>query len=133
MGNWKVKVGSQEIPGETGKFGLRIQNEVVRQRLTEFCQENTLVIENTFFQKQKRQLYTLMSTNDKYQIRRIICFAAKNGEGSIQSAKTRMGADCNSNHEFLIAKFRLKMKKIGKITRPFKYDLNQIPYFIIYL
>ena len=47
---------------------------------------------------------------------------------SIQSAKTRLGADCDSDHELLIAKFRLKVKKIGKTTRPFRYDLNQIPY-----
>ena len=47
---------------------------------------------------------------------------------SIQSAKTRPGADCVSDHEFLITKFRLKLKKIGKTTRPFRYDLNQIPY-----
>ena len=47
---------------------------------------------------------------------------------SIQSAKTRPGADCGSGHELLIVKFRLKLKKVGKITRPFRYDLNQIPY-----
>ena len=47
---------------------------------------------------------------------------------SIQSAKTRLGADCDSHHEVLIAKFRLKLKKVGKITRLFSYDLNQIPY-----
>ena len=46
---------------------------------------------------------------------------------SIQSAKTRLGADCGSDHELLIAKFRLKWKKVGKTTRPFRYDLNQIP------
>ena len=47
---------------------------------------------------------------------------------SIQSAKTRPGADCGSDYELLIAKFRLKLKKVGKTTRPFRYDLNQIPY-----
>ena len=47
---------------------------------------------------------------------------------SIQSAKTRPGADCGSDHELLISKFRLKLKKVGKTTRPFRYDLNQIPY-----
>ena len=47
---------------------------------------------------------------------------------SIQSAKTRPGADCGSDHELLIAKFRLKLKKLGETTRPFRYDLNQIPY-----
>ena len=49
-------------------------------------------------------------------------------ESSIQSSKTRLGADCGSDHELLIAKFRLKLKKVGKTTRPFRYDLNQIPY-----
>ena len=53
VGDWNVKVGSQEIPGVTGKFGLGVQNEA-GQRLTEFCQENTLVIENTLFQQYKR-------------------------------------------------------------------------------
>ena len=47
---------------------------------------------------------------------------------SIQSAKTRPGADCSSDHELLIAKFRLELKKVGETTRPFRYDLNQIPY-----
>ena len=61
------------------------------------------------------------------KIRLIIFFAAKDGE-SIQSAKTRLGADCGSGHELLIAKFRLKLKKVGDITRSFSYDLNQLPY-----
>ena len=61
------------------------------------------------------------------EIRWIIFFAAKDGN-SIQSAKTRLGADCGSDHELLIAKFRLKLKKVGKIPRQFRYDLNQIPY-----
>ena len=62
------------------------------------------------------------------EIRLIILFTAKDGEALIQSAKTRLGADCGSDHEFLIAKFRLKLKKVVKITRPFRYVLNQIPY-----
>ena len=57
----------------------------------------------------------------------IIFFAAKDAE-TIQSAKTRLGANCDSDHELLVAKFRLKLKKVGKNTRPFRYDLNQIPY-----
>jgi len=55
-GDWNAKVGSQEIPGVTSKFVLGVQNEV-EQRLTEFCQQNTLVIANTLFQQHKRQLY----------------------------------------------------------------------------
>ena len=61
------------------------------------------------------------------EIRLIIFFAAKDGE-TTQSAKTRPGAHCGSDHGLLIAKFRLKLKKVGKNTRPFRYDLNQIPY-----
>ena len=57
----------------------------------------------------------------------IIFFAAKDGS-SVQSAKTRPGADSGSDHELLIAKFRPKLKKVGKTTRPFRYDLNQTPY-----
>ena len=57
IGDWNAKVGSQEIPGVTGKFTLGVQNEA-GQRLTEFCQENTLVIANTLFQQHKRRLYT---------------------------------------------------------------------------
>ena len=62
------------------------------------------------------------------EIRLIIFFVGEDGEVSIQSAKTRPGADCGSYHELLIAKFRHKLKKVGKTTRPFRYDLNQIPY-----
>ena len=61
------------------------------------------------------------------EIRLIIFFAAKDGE-TIQSAKTRPGADCGSDHQLLIKKFRLKLNKVGKTTRPFRYDLNQILY-----
>ena len=56
----------------------------------------------------------------------ILC--SQRWRSSIQSTKTRPGDDCGSDHELLIAKFRLNMKKVGKTTRPFKYDLNQIPY-----
>ena len=61
------------------------------------------------------------------EIRLIIFFAAKDGEALYKSAKTRPGADCDSDHELLIAKYRLKLKKVEKTTRPFRYDLNQIP------
>ena len=61
------------------------------------------------------------------EIRLIIFFAAKDGE-DLQSAKARLEADSGSDHELLIAKFRLKLKKAGKTTRPFRYDLSQIPY-----
>ena len=66
IGDWNVKVGSQEIPGVTGKFGLGIQSET-GPRLIEFCQENALVIANTLFQQHKRRLCTWTSPDDQYQ------------------------------------------------------------------
>ena len=62
------------------------------------------------------------------KIKSIIFFAAKDGEDLYSQQKTRQGADCGSDHEILIAKFRLKLKKVEKTTRPLRYDLNQIPY-----
>ena len=64
-GDWNAEVGTQEIPGVMGKFGLGVQNEA-GQRLTEFCQENALVIANTLFQQHKRRLYTWTSPNGQY-------------------------------------------------------------------
>ena len=113
IGDWNAKVGSQEIPGVTGKFALGVQNES-EQRMTEFCQENTLVIANTLFQQHKRRLYTWTSPDGQHwnQIDHILC--RQRWRSSIQSAKTRLGADCGSDHELLIAKFRLKLKKVGE-------------------
>ena len=69
IGDWNAKVGSQETPGVTGRFGLGMRNEA-GQRLIEFCQENALVIANTLFQQYKRRLYTCQYQN---QIDYIIC------------------------------------------------------------
>ena len=65
IGDWNAKVGSQETPGVTGEFGLGKWNEA-GQRLTEFCQENALVIANTFFQQQRRRLYTWTSPDGQH-------------------------------------------------------------------
>ena len=62
------------------------------------------------------------------KVRLTTFFAAKDREAVYSQQKKRPGADCGSDHELLIAKFRLKLKKVGKTTRPFRYDLNQIPY-----
>ena len=98
------------------------------QRLLEFCQENALAIANTIFQQHKRRLYTWTSPDGQHwnQIDYVLC--SKRWRSSIQSTKTRPGADDGSDRELLITKFRLKLKKVGKITRLFRYDLNQIPY-----
>ena len=98
------------------------------QRLIQFCQENTRVITNTLFQQRKRWLCTWTSPDGQHWNQTDYILCSQIWRNSIHSAKTRPGADCRSDHELLIAKFRLKLKKTGKTTRPFRYDLNQIPY-----
>ena len=110
LGGWSAKVGSQETPGVTGKFGLGVQNEA-GQRQIEFCQENTLVTANTLFQQHKRRLYTWTSPDGQHRNQVDYILYSQRWRSSIQSAKTRLGADCGSDHELLINKFRLNMKK----------------------
>ena len=125
-GDWNEKVGSQETAGATGKFDLGVRNET-GQRVTEFCQENTLVIANTLFQQHKRRCYTCISRGQYWnQIDYIL--GSQRWRCSIRSAKTRSRADCGSDYELCIAKLRLILKKVRKTTRPFRYDLCQIPY-----
>ena len=76
----------------------------------------------------KRSLYTWTSPDGKHLNQTDYILCSQRWRSSIQSAKTRLGDDCGSDHELFIAKFRLKLKKVGKTARPFRYDLNQIPY-----
>ena len=92
------------------------------------CLFQFLLSASYLFQQHKRRLYTWTSPDGQHrnQIDYILC--SQRWRSSVQSAKTRPGADCGSDHELLIDKFRLKLKKVGKTTRPFRYDLNKIPY-----
>ena len=87
-----------------------------------------MVIANTLFQQHKRRLYTWTSPDGQHQnqINYILC--SQRWRSSIQTTKTRPGADYGSDHKLLVAKFRLKLKKVGKTIRPLRYDLNQIIY-----
>ena len=98
-----------------------------RSKANRVCQKNSLVKANTLFQQHMED-----STHGHHQMvntekRLIIFFAAKDGE-ALCSQQKRQGADCGSNHELFIAKFRFKLMTVGKTTRSFSYDLNQIPY-----
>ena len=86
IGDWNAKVGSQEAPGVTGKFGLGRRNEA-GQRLIEFCQENALVIANTLFQQHKRRLYIRTTSMVSTKIKLIIFSAARNGEALYSQQK----------------------------------------------
>ena len=87
-----------------------------------------LVIANTLFQQSKRWLYIWTSPGGQYQNQTDYALCSQRWRSSIQSVKTRPGADYGSDHELLIAKFTLKLKKVRKTTGSFKNDLNQISY-----
>ena len=109
IGDWNAKVGSQETPGVTGKFGLEVQNET-EQMLIELCQENVLVTANTLLQQHKRRLYTETSPDGQQWNQSDYIFLQPRWRSFVQSAKTRPGADCGSDHELLIAKSLGKCK-----------------------
>ena len=126
-GHWNAKVGSQETPGVTGKFGLGIRKEAW-QKLIEFCQENALVIANILFQQHKRRLYTWTSPDGQHQNQIDYILCNQRWRSSIQSAKAGLEADYGSDHELLTVKFRLYLKKVRETTRSFMFNINQIPY-----
>ena len=95
IADWNAKVGNQQTPGVTGKYGLGMQNEA-GQRLIEFCQENALVIANTLFQQHKRRLSTWTSPDGQHQNQIDYILCSQRWRSSIQSTKTRPGADCGS-------------------------------------
>ena len=99
-----------------------------RSKANRVLPKNTLLIANTLFQQHKRRLYTWTSPDGQHQNQIVYILCSQRWRSSIQPTKTRPGADCGSDHELLIAKFRLKLKKVWKTTRPFRYDLNQTPY-----
>ena len=105
-----------------------LSTEWSRVKANRVLQENALVIVNTLFQQHKRRLYTWTSPGGQYLNQTVYILCSQRWRSSIQSAKTRLGAHCASDHEFLTTKFRLTLKKVAKSTGPFRYDLNQIPY-----
>ena len=124
IGHWNAKVRNLEIPGVTGKFGLGVQNEA-GQKLIEFFQEKALDIANTHFQQHKRRLYTWTSPDGQHQNQIDYILCSQRWRSSIQSTKTRLGVTVAQIMNSLLSNSDLK--KVGKTTRAFRYDLNQIP------
>ena len=110
IGDWNAKVGSQELPGVTGKFGLGVQNEA-GQRLIEFWQENALVIANTLFQQCKRRLCMWTSPSGQYWNQTDYILCSQRWRSCIQSAQTRLGPDCASDHELLMPNLDINWRK----------------------
>ena len=115
---WSLQAWDENCPDRQMRFSA----------LSNSCRENALVLAYTLFLQHKRWLYTWTSPDGQHrnQIDYILC--SQRWRRYIWSAKTRPGPDCGSDHELFIAKFRLKLKKVRKTTRPFRYDLYQIPY-----
>ena len=111
-----------------GLSSVPFSPSVVSQSLgcSTLFQQHTIA--NTVFQQHKRRLYTRTSPDSQHWNQTDYILCSQRWRSSIQSTKTRPGADCGSDHGLFIAKFRLKLKKVGKTTRLFRYDLNQIPY-----
>ena len=126
IGDWIAKVGSQEIPGVMGKFGLGIQNKA-GQRLIEFCQENAPLVIQTPSSNNTRE----DSTHEHHQmvntkIRLIIFFAAKDGETLHNHQKQDWELTMAQIMNVLLSNSKSFFLKVGKTTRPFRYELNQI-------
>ena len=111
--DWNAKVGSQETPGVRGKFSLGVRNEA-RQRLTELCQENALIITNTLFQQHKRRLYPGTSPDGHTKIRLIISFAAKDGEALYSQQKQDWELTVAQIMNSLLSNSDLNWRKWGK-------------------
>ena len=126
IGDWNAKVGSQKIPGVTCTFGLGVQNEA-GQRLTEFFQENTLVIANTLFQQHKRRLYTWTPPDGQHQNQTDYILCSQRWRSSLYSQQ-------KEDWELTVAQImnsllpNSSLKNVGNTTRPFSRPLNQIPY-----
>ena len=116
---------------------LEISGEITPERMkrlsqSKSCQENALVLANTLFQQHKRRLYIWTSPDGQYQNQTDYILCSQRWRSSIQSAKIKPGAECGSDHELLIAKFKLKLKKVGKIARPFSsvQSLSRVQLFV---
>ena len=124
IGDWNAKARSRDPWSNRQIWSW--STKWSRAKANRVLPTEALVIANILFQQHKRGLYTWTSPSGRYWL--IICFCSQRWRSFIQSETTRLGTDCGSDHELLIAQFRLKLKKVGKTTRPFRYDLNQIPY-----
>ena len=100
-----------------------------RSKANSFAKRTHWSLTNTLFQQHKKRLYIWTSPDGQYQNQIDYILCSQRWRSTTQSAKTRLGADYDSDHELLIAKFRLKLKKVGKATTSLRYDLNQIPYY----
>ena len=127
IGDWNEKVGSSELSWSNRQIWLWSTKWSRAKANRVLSREHTGHSKHPLPTTQEMTLHT-SSPDGQYQNQNDYVLCSQRWRSSMKSAKTRPGADCGLDHEFLIAKFRLKLKKVGKTTRPFRYDLNQVPY-----
>ena len=125
MGDWNSKVGDNKFLNITGQYGLGYRNDA-GDKLLEFCSENDMTIANTLFKQPKRRLYTWTSPDQKYRNQIDYIIMQNRWRSMTHLAKTLPGADCGSDHELLIAKIRIKLRKTKQIKTEMRYDLSNI-------
>ena len=125
MGDFNAKVGDREDARIVGKFGLGVRNDA-GDRLVQFCQDNRFRIANTWFIQPKRRLYTWTSPNGQHrnQIDFILC--QQRWTSSIASIKTLSGAECDTDHQLLVAKVKLRLCEIKKSTTQKRFSVDNI-------
>jgi len=126
MGDWNAKVGDKGVKNIAGLHGLGDKNDA-GEKLLEFCAGNELIVSNTWFQQHKRRLYTWTSPGGEYRNQIDYILIKKRWRSAISSVKTMPGADCGTDHELLVAKIKVKLKKVKGNKAPLRYDLQNIP------
>ena len=125
VGDWNSKVGDKKFLNITGQYGLGDKNDA-GDKLLEFCSENEMSIANTLFKQPKRRLYTWTSPDQRYRNQIDYIIIQNRWRSMIHLAKTLPGADCGSDHELLIAKIKIKLRKAKQIKTDIRYDLSNI-------
>ena len=125
MGDWNSKVGDKKFLNITGQYGLGDRNDA-GDKLLEFCSENDMTIADTLFKQPKRRLYTWISPVQKCRNQIDYIIIQNRWRSTIHLAKTLPGADCGSDHELLIAKIKVKLRKTKPIKTEMRYDLSNI-------
>ena len=116
MGDWNAKVGKEETAHITGKFGLGDRN-LRRERLIQFCQEENLIVTNTFYQHHKRRLYTWTSPGDQHRNQIDFILVKNRFKNHVKDVGTYPKAEATSNHNILVTKLKLKLKLPEKSQR----------------
>ena len=126
MGDWNANIGDKAVEGVSGTHGLGDRNEA-GERMIEFCEENQLIVTNTWYKQPRRRLYTWTTPNGLHRNQIDYIMIQKRWRSMVKSAKTMPGADCGTDHELLVAIIQVKLKKTKKPEIENRYNLCDIP------